>query len=260
MRRRRTALRPLLEVEARRTRRDEIRCVGAASSVAYLSDDEIEALGEHAPGPRLDLVLPPAPKPAPLSAPVALFVGDRRWAPNREALERLLRLWPEVVQRQPQARLVIAGGPGSREREPDVPGVERLGFVDDLEAVWSSAAVLLAPVTIGGGVRVKVLDAARHGVPVVGTPEAIGSTAAYLPVSPQAGSAELVELAAELLGDSAERKRRGEALYEANRDLNRRGFVQEQVARLLGVVPPAGSEAPDPERAGNRILGEAGDE
>ena len=113
------------------------------------------------------------------------------------------------------------------------PGVECLGFVDDLEAVWRSAGVLLAPVAIGGGVRVKVLDAARHGVPVVGSPAAIASTQHYLPISPRHSDHEFVAEATSLLSDLAERRRRGRDLYEANLDLHERGLVEEQMADIL---------------------------
>ena len=234
LRRRRSPLRPLLALEARRTRRDELRCLRAASEVAYFSDSERTELGQAAPaGPRLDLVLPPAAEPAPLSEPVAFFLGDRRWPPNAEALAALLALWPRIAAAAPGARLLLAGHPGPGERDQGPAGVERLGFVPDLDAALRSAAVLLAPVPIGGGVRVKVLDAARHGIPVVGSPEAIGSVAGYLPVAASAGEDEFVERAATLLADRAAGRREGEALYAANRELAGEGFVERQVEALL---------------------------
>jgi glycosyltransferase involved in cell wall biosynthesis len=235
MRNRRSRLSPLFALESRRTRRDEIRCARAASEVAYLSDTESGALGDLVDGPsrRLDLVLPSAARPAPLEEPVAVFVGDRRWPPNSEALDRLLTLWPRIAAAAPRARLLVIGHPAPREQAPAASSVERRGFIDNLDDVWRSAAVLLAPIPIGGGVRVKVLDAARHGVPVVGTPEAIGSVDDYLPLSARGSDEAFTADAANLLADPAERRRRGEALFEANRELNSRGFVEGQVAELL---------------------------
>jgi glycosyltransferase involved in cell wall biosynthesis len=233
LRRRRNGPRALLSLEARRTRRDEERCLRAASQAAYFSDDEREELGGIVPGPRLDLALPPAPSSAPLDDPVALFLGDRRWPPNAEGLARALALWPRVLAAAPGARLLVAGAPGPGEGAPLPEGVERLGFVDDLGEVWSRASVLLAPIPIGGGVRVKILEAARHGVPVVGSPAAIGSTPAYLPLRAAGSDDELVAEAAALLGDRAVRRERGEELYEANRALAARGFLEGQLAELL---------------------------
>jgi glycosyltransferase involved in cell wall biosynthesis len=234
-------LNPLVAVERRRTRRDEIRAVREASEGICLSDTEIAALGPDAGKPlrRLDLVLPPATQPAGLDDPVALFVGDRTWKPNREALEQVLRQWPQIHSRVPSARLLVAGRPGRGERSGQLAGVEVLGFVDDLDAVWQQAGVLIAPVTIGGGVRVKVLDAARHGVPVVATPAAVGSISDYLPVRGSATGEELVDDAASLLADRGERRRRGAELYEANAGRNAAGFVEAQVAEILTYAPAA---------------------
>ncbi len=234
LRRRRSALRPLLALEARRTRRDELRSVRAASEVAYLSDTERDELGEGPAGPRLDLVLPAAERPAGLDDPLALFVGDRRWPPNAEALASLLALWPRIAREVPGARLLIVGAPGPGERPAELPGVETAGFVEDLDQAWRSAAVLLAPIPIGGGVRVKVLDAARHGVPVVGSPAAIGATSEYLPLSAQPGDEEFAAAAAALLADPARRRAEGEALFDVNRTLAADGFVERQLAALLG--------------------------
>jgi polysaccharide biosynthesis protein PslH len=235
LRRRRSIARPLLAIEARRTRRDELRCARAATAVACVSDVEIATLAPELDGPpgRLDLILPPAATAAPLDEPVALFVGDLHWPPNREGVAELERLWPEVRAAAPSARLLIAGRHTDQPGRADQPGVERLGFVADLDPVWNRASVLIVPVAIGGGVRVKILDAARRGVPVVASVEAVGSIPGYLPVTGSGSPTELVARTAELLGDPPARRAAGEALFEANRKLAGEGFVESQVSDLL---------------------------
>lgn len=240
---RRSRVRPLLSLESRRTRRDERRCIEAASDVACLSDTELHEVGVLGgpPARRLDLLLAPAAGPSALEEPIAVFVGDRRWPPNAEALSALLDLWPRIARSAPpSARLLVVGRPGPGERAGAHPGVEVLGFVDDLTEIWRIAAVLLAPVRIGGGVRVKILDAARHGVPVVGSPAAVGSTGSYLPLEPCCSDEQFVAEAASLLAGTERRRERGEALFEANRALHERGFLEEQMAGLL-VASSAGS-------------------
>jgi glycosyltransferase involved in cell wall biosynthesis len=231
--------RVLLRAEARRTWRDEVRCAQAGAVVAALSDTERVALAPHLhPRPeRLDLVLDAAAAPAGARDPVALFIGDLHWAPNREAATALADVWPEIARRCPAARLVMAGrgtddGPGP----PAGERVTRLGFVEDLEPVWAGTGVLLAPVTIGGGVRVKILDAARRGVPVVATPAAAGSVDEYLPIVRAETRQDFVAAAAGLLADRTARRAAGEALYETNAGLCRSGFVEEQMARLLSAA------------------------
>jgi glycosyltransferase involved in cell wall biosynthesis len=44
------------------------------------------------------------------------------------------------------------------------------GFVPDLAALYSRATISVAPIRIGSGVRVKVLEAFAASVPVVATP------------------------------------------------------------------------------------------
>ncbi len=223
---------PLRWIESRRTWRDELRCVRAATSAACLGKDDLERLRRAGAANvrRLDLLLPPAERPASPERPRALFFGGRyRWPPNQYALTRLLALWPRIGAAVPRAELIVAGRPAGRERPIDLPGVTVAGYVKDLDELLASSTVLLAPVPIGGGVRVKVLDAARHGVPVVGTPEAIGSIGEYLPVSAVGDDDAFCAAAIELLSAPASARSAGEELYEANRNRWEAGFVHDQV-------------------------------
>ena len=49
-------------------------------------------------------------------------------------------------------------------------GAEPVGFVPDLAAEYAGAAVALAPIRFGGGVKVKLVEALAHGLPGVATP------------------------------------------------------------------------------------------
>jgi glycosyltransferase involved in cell wall biosynthesis len=51
------------------------------------------------------------------------------------------------------------------------PGIECIGFVEDLGAFYKDAAAFLAPILGGSGVRIKVLEAFRAGMPLVTTVE-----------------------------------------------------------------------------------------
>jgi glycosyltransferase involved in cell wall biosynthesis len=62
----------------------------------------------------------------------------------------------------------------------DQPAVEVTGQVPDVAPLFQAAAVYVAPLRVGGGVRLKILEAFAHGVPVVSTrlgAEGIGLTA-----------------------------------------------------------------------------------
>lgn len=247
MKLRSSRMRPLLKLESARTRRDELRCIRSASELACFSDAEVDELeGEISVQRRLNLVLPPARTRAPLEHPLAAFVGDRTWEPNADALRRLMHLWPKIRAAVPWARLVVVGRPGPGERRWQDPDIEVTGFVPDIDAIWHRAGVLLAPVAIGGGVRVKVLDAARNGVPVVGSTAAVGSCSRYLPIVASNCSEEFCSAAISILQDSVLRRKQGSDLYEANRTLAFDGYVQKQLEELLSGQNHGGTERVHP--------------
>ncbi len=99
------------------------------------------------------------------------FIGNFWHAPNRDALEWLLReIWPRVRARAADAELHIAGPAipdwaGEHGRE----GVVIRGFVDSVEAFYGGAQMALVPYRFGGGTKIKALEAMAHGCPVVAT-------------------------------------------------------------------------------------------
>jgi len=76
-----------------------------------------------------------------------------------------------VRARQPHAKLVVVGhAPPRRVQELDqMPGVEVLGYVDDLSPLLEKTELFVVPLTSGSGIRVKILDAFAWGLPVVST-------------------------------------------------------------------------------------------
>jgi succinoglycan biosynthesis protein ExoO len=76
-------------------------------------------------------------------------------------------VWPMVRATDSGACLQIAGSIGSGERS--VPGIEWLGEVDDLHLSYRSASVVVCPVNVGTGVKIKLLEAIRYGKAVVAT-------------------------------------------------------------------------------------------
>jgi glycosyltransferase involved in cell wall biosynthesis len=79
---------------------------------------------------------------------------------------------PLVRKKIPDAEFIIAGyGPPEELlsfREKD-PHVVIPGFVDDTDEYYKKASVFVAPILVGGGIIVKVLDAMAAGTPVVAT-------------------------------------------------------------------------------------------
>ncbi len=78
---------------------------------------------------------------------------------------------PLVKKDYPAAKLQLIGkNPPERLKEYNGNGVEVLGFVPSVKEYLSSANVYIAPLFVGGGIRIKILEAMAMQLPVVATP------------------------------------------------------------------------------------------
>lgn len=102
-----------------------------------------------------------------------LFQGGLDWYPNRDAVTFFATaILPELRRRIPDTCVVIAGrnpDPHFIRRFRDIPGFRFTGTVDDMRPVIARAAVCVAPLRIGSGTRLKILEAAALAKPVVST-------------------------------------------------------------------------------------------
>lgn len=102
-----------------------------------------------------------------------LFLGALDWRPNLDALDVLLdQTFPEVHARHPQARLCIVGRhppAGLPQRIAAVPGAALFADVADVRPYLASSGLMAVPLRIGGGSRLKILEALAAGLPVVST-------------------------------------------------------------------------------------------
>jgi glycosyltransferase involved in cell wall biosynthesis len=97
------------------------------------------------------------------------FIGSLDYWANRDGLGWFLGdIWPAVTRRSPNMTLRIMGkGPPMPGFEQ--PGVEPLGYIEDTAAEWASWTALVVPLRIGGGTRIKILEAFARRCPVIST-------------------------------------------------------------------------------------------
>ncbi len=100
-----------------------------------------------------------------------VFVGSINYRPNTDAVRYMVReVLPLIRSRRPRAVLTVVGQgvPGEVARLR-APGVEFTGRVDDVRPFVAGAAAVVVPLRIGGGTRLKVLEALAMAKAVVTT-------------------------------------------------------------------------------------------
>ncbi len=99
-----------------------------------------------------------------------LFIGGMDWFPNRDAIEWFDReIFALVLKAIPNARLHVIGRENGMGKPRHAGEIRFHGFVDDIRPLMGEAAALIVPLRIGGGTRMKILNAMAAGKPVVST-------------------------------------------------------------------------------------------
>jgi glycosyltransferase involved in cell wall biosynthesis len=193
-----------------------------ASGLQTLTGEDADLLREQlGPGsPPIEVRSPAVPLPATACRPgeagdAVAFFGNWTHAPNREAARFLCReVLPRLRARRRECSLLLAGAGSAEEVAPlgHLEGVRFVGFAPDLGGFLSEARCVLAPLFSGAGVRVKVLEAMGHGVPVVAN--ALGARglgdAPAVSLRRAEGADAIAEAALGFLADPARAARGGE--------------------------------------------------
>lgn len=105
--------------------------------------------------------------------PTLIFTGGMNMFANRDGVDWFLDCaWPLVKARVPDARFVAIGQRPSERllaAAAKSDSVLAPGFVEDVRPAVASAAIYIVPLRVGGGTRLKVLDAMAQGKAIVST-------------------------------------------------------------------------------------------
>ena len=114
------------------------------------------------------LVMPATAEHGP---PKIAFTGSMDWEPNidgvdyfcKEVLPRVLREFPEVVFQ------IVGRNPSAKVRRLASISVEVTGTVASVDEYLRSATLVVVPLRIGGGTRLKIFEAMARGKAVIST-------------------------------------------------------------------------------------------
>ena len=100
-----------------------------------------------------------------------LFIGNFNHTPNRDAVEFFVeKILPLIHKTLPKVRLDVIGSNAPHHFQAYASeGVNIHGYVPDIEPLFQSSRVFVAPLRFGAGVKGKIGDALSYGVPVVTT-------------------------------------------------------------------------------------------
>jgi glycosyltransferase involved in cell wall biosynthesis len=110
-----------------------------------------------------------------------VFVGGLGWFPNKDALDHFCEDILPPLRHQVGAipiRWVGRASPEEVERYRDLYEIEVTGYVDDVRPYLASAACYVIPMRVGGGTRLKLLDAWAMGKAIVSTTQGVEGTEA----------------------------------------------------------------------------------
>ena len=155
------------------------RMVNCFDACTVASREEVERLREIAPLAPAPLVVPNGvdleyyrPNGNSPQADTLVFTGSLTYAANHDAMSFFLReIFPLILSRRPSVRLVVTGRTEGADlsRLPLSDAVQFSGYLPDIRPVVAGAWACIAPLRIGGGTRLKILEAMALGTPVVAT-------------------------------------------------------------------------------------------
>jgi len=169
--------RAYLRLQARLTEKEEARWCPAVAMNITVSHEDSRTLASVAPGCKITV----APNGVdtrsftPFQGEVSreiVFVGGHTWFPNRHGMEHFVEcILPRIREVEPSIPVTWVG----RASQPIMDrmaslGVVMTGYVPDIRPYVSRAACFIVPIYVGGGTRLKILDAWAMGKAVVSTP------------------------------------------------------------------------------------------
>jgi glycosyltransferase involved in cell wall biosynthesis len=236
------------------TREEEAGLLDRADVVLAIQHHEQRLFAEMLPGKRVvcvphSLRVPDRPRPVPLQKRVG-FVGSAI-AGNVAGITTFVeRAWPRVRRAHPDAELRLYGDVAGCIAV-NAPGVARVGYVRSLAAVYRAAPVVINPVTLGTGLKIKTVEALANGRALVTT--SCGAAG----IEEGEGTAFLLEddpdrfgdAVAELLSDPDRQRALGQSAWALARRRFGRDAGRRERAALLAYGPQSRASAREPQKA-----------
>ncbi|MBF0099464.1 MAG: glycosyltransferase [Desulfobacterales bacterium] len=162
--------------QAMKTRLTELRMIRSSDMTITISKTEEELIRSMVTDAKLTTI----PMIREFSEPKLIpyenrkdicFIGGFGHPPNVDAIQFFLStIWPLVVKKIPQCHFIIAGS-NIPKSILDLAGGSVIikGFIPDLEELFNTVRLSVAPLRYGAGTKGKIVSSLSYGVPVVAT-------------------------------------------------------------------------------------------
>jgi len=167
------------EANWRKLRREELGTYRDADGVYLCSGEDERRLLSEIPKVRTAVIpnaadveyYQPRPTDPPPDGRTVVFFGLLSSVPNVDGVHHFVKdIWPRAAEVHPEARFKIIGGrPPPSLLALAGPRVELTGFVSDLRPHLAAAAAVVVPMRLGGGTRLKIVEAMAMGKAIVST-------------------------------------------------------------------------------------------
>ncbi len=161
----------------------------------------------------------PLARPQPGDSDTVLFVGSNA-SPNVLGMAWFFaEVWPLVRRARPSARLVVCGNV-SRSLPPPPEGVKLMGVVPDLGEAYRTAGVVISPLQVGSGLKIKLIEALAQGKAMVVSPVTLQGVEAEVSPAVQVreDAAGFATAVVDFLQDPRARESAGEAALQVVRE------------------------------------------
>ncbi len=176
--------RRLLKLEAHKMARYEVAACQAFDAVTWVTAEDYQAVsreaarqGQNVPSAGVIPICGDVTTQAPINRKPAArritFVGGLHYPPNAQGICWFAReIFGQILAKAPDVVLTVIGkDPPSLLQQLGLPpaNLAVTGFVEQVEPYLAETAVYIVPLLAGGGMRVKIIDGWRWGMPIVST-------------------------------------------------------------------------------------------
>lgn len=159
--------------------REELAAYGEADGVYLCSRADQHRLLTLVPAARTTVIpnaadveyYRPQPDDPPSDGRTVVFFGHLSYVPNIDGVAYFVdKIWPRIAAAHPQARCKIIGAsPHPSLLKLAGSHIELTGFVPDLRPHLAAAAAVVVPLRLGGGTRLKIVEAMSMAKAIVST-------------------------------------------------------------------------------------------